>query len=742
MIKKHVNLLVATAIGAALFATAASAQQNGQRSSNVQATDLAEDVEAPGEIVVTAQKRAERLLEVPIPVSAINANALLEQGHTRVTDFFSSVPSLDLNSPGNGLVNLAIRGINTSAANNPAVGVTIDDVPYGASTGVGYGSRLLPDLDPAALERVEVLRGPQGTLYGASSIGGLLKYVTKEPSTTTWSGNVQVDVNSVDHGDIGFGLRGSINAPVSPTFAVLASAFVRRDAGYVDNVTTGQKDVNEVNAKGARVAALWRPSDKVSLKASALFQNTNGKGTAEVDTNFATTPTLGDLKQARIANSGDYHIKVRLYSLNGTVDFGAATLTSVTGYGINKYRGLLDVSPQRGPLAMNFYGVPNSTRLNDFETKKFSQEARLASNGHNLIDWTFGLFYNREKTPGSQTIDARAPTTSALVGNIFKVSFPSKLREKAVFAEARVNFTDQFDVEVGGRYSTSRQNYHETDTGLLFPGGVSLAATSKDNAFTFSVSPRYKFSRDIMAYARVASGFRQGGPNPGAAVGFPASYRHDTTVNYEIGIKGTAFDRALTFDLSAFYIDWKDIQLSLRDPATSFVYFANGGKARSRGMEASVQLTPLSGLRISGVGSFNQAKLVQNFPTGLIGFKGDRLPYAPKLSGSLSIEQDIVLSSAVDAFVGGTVSYVGTRTTEFQTRATLVRPILPDYTTIDLRAGVRVGGWNATLYARNMTDKRGLIGVSSRTASNTPAAPYAVNYIQPRTIGLSVGKSF
>jgi len=238
------------------------------------------------EIVVTAQKRIERLQDVPVPVTALDAETLAQRNQNRLQDYFAAVPGLSLNAGsfgGGGQQNLSIRGLATGSFSNPTVGIAIDDVPFGASNQVAWGAALIPDLDPGDLDRIEVLRGPQGTLYGASSIGGLIKFVTRDPSVDGPSGRAQVLVNGVQHGELGYSARGSANVPISDVLAVRASGFTRRDPGYIANVSTGQHDVNRADVYGGRLSVLWKPSAAVSLKVAALLQNTEGDGNPAVD---------------------------------------------------------------------------------------------------------------------------------------------------------------------------------------------------------------------------------------------------------------------------------------------------------------------------------------------------------------------------------------------------------------------------------------------------------------------------
>jgi outer membrane receptor protein involved in Fe transport len=295
------------------------------------------------EIIVTAQKRSERLQDVPVPVTVISGDVLAEQNENRLQDYFASVPGLTLSPVGPGLQSLSLRGVTTSVVGNPTVGVMIDDMPYGSSTLLGFGAVLLPDLDPSDLARVEVLRGPQGTLYGASSLGGLVKFVTTDPSTKGFSGQVQALGSWVENGDgkSGYALRGAINVPLSETFAMRMSGFARRDPGYITNVTTGEKAVNSADVYGGRISALWQPTDKFSIKLAALVQKTEGDGTSAVDADPSLEPIHGDLTQARQLKEG-YDSKVQYFTGILRAGLGDLELVSLSAYSKTNFTSIGD----------------------------------------------------------------------------------------------------------------------------------------------------------------------------------------------------------------------------------------------------------------------------------------------------------------------------------------------------------------------------------------------------------------
>jgi len=691
------------------------------------------------EVLVTAEKRSERIQDVPVPVTSMSADALISSNQVRLQDYYTGVPGLNVSPATQSQTTISIRGISTGAAANPSVGITVDDVPFGSSTQNG-GGPIVPDIDPADLARIEVLRGPQGALYGASSIGGLLKYVTVDPSTDAFSGRVQGGLSGVANGaELGYEFRASVNMPVSDTIAIRASAFTRQDPGYIDNPTLPLRGVNEDHIGGGRLAALWRPSDTLSLKLSALIQVSRGDGSSDV----VFEPGLGDLQQNYARGVGAYVRKVQAYGAVLNTKIGDAELTSVTGYNINSFDDSFDFTYALGPYSQTQFNTPDTAVANENRTNKFTQEVRLNIPFGTRFEWLLGGFYTYERSQYYFHLPALNHATGAVAGYWWSyAAYPSTYAEYAGFTDLTVHFTDRFDVQVGGRGNHIAQTNSEIIYGPydpIFLGVPSPAVypqvDTHNGAFTYLVTPRLKLTPDILLYARLASGYRPGGPNP--IPGVPNEYAPDKTQNYEIGLKGDFFQHALTLDASLYDIDWKNIQLSLIDPQNLQEYTANASRARSKGLELSVESRPLKGLVISGWVAFNDAKLTEGFPatSTVLGVPGERLPYASRFSGNLSVQQDFPLWSTATGFVGATVSYVGDRKGEFS--GTDARTDLPAYTKADLRAGVKYDSWSADLFATNIANRRGLLA-----GGTGYQPPDAYQYIQPRTIGLSITRTF
>jgi len=725
------------------------------QAANAQSLGISEDSD---EIIVTAQKKDERLLEVPVAISAVSADTLVSQNITSLSAFYNRVPGLQY--AGERTSQISIRGVTSGGQANPTVALLVDDIPFGSSTYLGNAT--VPNFDPAVLQRIEVLRGPQGTLYGAASLGGLLKYVTKNPDTNTFSGRAEVGASKVEDGGYGHSIRGSLNVPILADHVALSvSGFLNEAPAWVDNLSTGtlRRDTNTSKNWGGRAALLVKPFEGLTLNFSAMKQRTDTIGAAQynvrsatdltpVNTNVAAGP-IGSALPDRTTSTGlaDGRRNHELYSVRGDWNLGFATLTSVSGWSRSDVSDVTDTTPIFGFLLPFYANSQTATIDNASSLRKFSQEVRLSGSGP-MIDWLVGGFYTKEHTDAPQTIRLLG-SGGELTGTPYVGSNPSSYREIAGFADVTWHATDKLDIQVGGRYADNKQNYASLTTvdGPVAPifGPSTINVTgSKDNAFTWLFTPSYKIAQDMMVFARVATGYRPGGPNP-VVPNVPRDFGSDRVTSYEVGLKGQTLDRALTYEVALFQIDWKDIQLQSTD-TTQFIFYVNGPKARSRGAEVQLGLKPFAGLSIDANASYTDATLRSDLPPSsaaasyLIGSKGDRLPSTAKFAGSLSAQYDFAISDSLDAFVGGTMVYLGKRPGGFINIPGAVRTDAPDYTLVDLRAGFSIDKhWQLSLFARNVFDKDGVLILDNRNGS---LARPQVTFTQPRTVGFNIAGSF
>jgi len=734
-----------------------------------------------GDIIVTAQKRAQTLIDVPQSITVVSGEVLDQRHAVSLIDYASLVPGLSIQQQNAGESRIILRGINTGGS-SPTVAVYIDDTPFGSSTGQTNAAHLAGDIDPFDIERIEVLRGPQGTLYGANSLGGLIKYVTAAPKFDKISVRGQAGVESVDGGGVGWSGNGVVNVPLSDTLAVRASGFYREIPGYIDSVGVRASDINHTADYGGRFALLFKPTDRFTLRLTAIAQNIRAHGRDTVDVDAATltpitadpftgTPGNGLLRYQALPEGN--RVNYRLYSGTLDYDFGFASLTSVTSYATLRQHEDTDATPLLGDIGP-FYGAttPYGTdQPSDISQKKFAQEIRLTSAKSSRIEWLIGGYYTREPGRIYQLYRPFDPATGAFLlqaGTIpqdvlgpgvpaaplpfdqfLTAQLDSTYKEYAGFGSATVHLTHALDVTGGVRYSHNEQDTTQTLGGafaVVQGADATSVGHSSEGVWTWSVSPRYEFNRRVAIYGRVAKGYRPGGPNvvpPGAPADYPARFRADTLISYEAGVRAETPDRTFGIDASVYYLDWKDTQVSTTFQTSIGPVSAdgNGEGAKSYGGDVTATLRPTRGFLVIASAAYNYTALKGNILVG--GADGDQLPYAPRWTANLSADYDWALSARAKAFVGGTVAMVSDRPADFDSayQATFGhRLVLDGYATVDLRAGIEIAPFTLSIYAKNLANSGG------QTYAGAYGSRYAglidVALIRPRTIGLTAGFDF
>ena len=724
-------------------------------------------------VVVTAQKRTETLLEVPASVAVVAGDTLENHRVENLQDLASLVSGLTVTAVEPGTTRLTMRGINTGGVAS-TVGIYTDDVPFGSSSGLANGAILAGNFDTFDLARIEVLRGPQGSLYGASSVGGALKYVMNQPTTAGSEARVLGSSETVDGGGAGYSMKGLANVPLGDRFALRATGFYRSDDGFIDSIgnnpvssltnpavniiggTRVARNINTGKSSGGRLSGLYQPSEKFSLLLAAQVQDLKSGAPNAID---ADPVTLNPLKNGQVQSSYyEQTVKTRYRISSATANWGlgAATLASVTSYSTFAQNLNLDATiasgltggPALASLVTAIFGNdvtrPLSARLpQTTSTDKFSQELRFLSPKNKTFEWLVGGYYTNEKSKIHQVINAVEAATGANaqgVPDLAVVSLPSTYKELAVFGNTTWHLTPQFDLSAGARQSRNDQSASQVADGPLAGGHAEFDnLDSHENPFTYSVSGRFAQTANSSIYARVATGFRPGGPNvlpPNVPAGTPLTYKSDSLTSYEAGWKASGAGGRSSFDLSVFSLDWKDIQLFAL--VNGFGINANGGTARSKGAELTASFIPEKGLTFSLNGAYTDAVLTRDTDPRVGGLNGDPLPFTPKWAAGFTGDYEWNVRNGATAFVGGGVFYTGDRTFNFVTRtgAGSLRRI-PSYATLDLRAGTEFGRWLVELYGKNMTNETGIATVDG--AGALPNKALGLGYIRPRTIGLSLG---
>jgi len=733
VIRRTFTYLLTGACGAALAAQA-QAQNSATDATTAAAQPSAAQTEGdPNAIIITAQKRPQALLDVPQSVSVISGDALARSHAQRLSDYLTRIPSATIVESQAGNSRIVLRGINTGGV-GATVATYVDETPFGSATALANGAILTPDIDPFDLARVEVLRGPQGTLYGANSLGGLIKFVTVAPDPSAFGGAGELGIEDVAHGDLGWWGRAAFNVPLSSNAAFRASGFYRRDPGYIDDPNFGH-DVNDGKTYGGRVSFMVRPTDRLSIRASAHLENIRSNGTNDVDLDPVTLdPANGSLEHSRFMPTPN-DIDLRIYNTTIDYDFGPVALISATSYGTLDQAQIEDGS--------GAFGVPGIGLNQGMTQRRFTQEVRLASTGKQTIDWTIGAFYTREKNHLSQDLFAADPATGDPIpgaDGLIIVSLPSRYREYAGFANATWHISPKFDLTAGARYSHNHQSNSQLTSGPLVGTPTDISGKSSDNAFTYSVAPTYKLSANTRIYARIAKGYRPGGPNalsPDAPAAVPRQFGPDTTTNYEIGLKTHTDDNLFSLDVSAFRIDWKNIQLLVQ--IGQFGVNINGASARSSGVEFTAGLHPTRELTLFANGSYVDAHLTQDAPPTAGGLDGDPLPYNPKWQWTLGGEYEHRLSTSTTLRGGISWHYTGKRFSDFSPAPIRNERKLSAYGQVDAHAGVDFGRFRVDAFAHNLTDSRGITNVGFFGDIN---GDFAAAVVRPRSFGLALGVQY
>jgi outer membrane receptor protein involved in Fe transport len=700
------------------------------------AAEAAAEPEA-GEIIVTASRREETLTNVAASVSVIRNDRTLAIGITDINGIADLVPNLQATDGGSpNLGNLTIRGVFTGGS--PTVATYVDDVPYGPVLG-GAGTSLALDGSLLDLERIEVNRGPQGTLFGAGAMAGAVRYITRQPDLNDIGGYAFADVSFTDDGDPNYLTRGRLSAPiVEDKLAVAVSGFYNEAGGYIDHPLRNAKNVDGWQFWGGQISLLAKPTERLTLKASAVHQQAEFDNASYVGFNPTTGETiLGDLTDiTQIASPRTYNFD--LYNFTGEYDLDFATLTSVTSWQSVEFTTFSDITPQFGPLADLFApaGAPHTVTLfAPFDTRRFSQEVRLTSEETGKFEWIIGGYYTNQRTDQVQ----RALVVPDDI-DLLDVSSPLKYREYAAFANATFYVTPDWDITGGIRVADNRTEVRQQVGGLLVPPSFNAPVNiNNDTVTTYLFNTRYRISPSVNLYARAASGYRPGGSNlvtagPGGQPLGQPTFEADNLWTYEAGIKGSTPDGVFSYGLAAYFLRWKDAQVSfVQVNGLGGTTNAEGG-INGQGVEGIVTAKPFAGFELTATFAVTDTELQSAEPT-LGAAAGTRLPNVPDVSGSILADYGFPLSDSIDATLGATWRYTGSFLTTYS--PTLPAFELGDFSQFDLRAGLDFGQITVNAYVTNLANERAFQTVFP------VAATYAQGVVlRPRTFGVNARVEF
>jgi iron complex outermembrane receptor protein len=744
-------------------------------------------------IVVTATRRAENLQNVPESISAFGTEAIEMRGLKQMDDYAKFIPGLSLGVREPGGTTIVFRGVAASGLSFGSVSSSalyLDEQPI-TQSGRNPDPRLID------IERLEALRGPQGTLYGASSQSGTLRVITNKPDPSEFDGWVDTQVTSIDEGGEGYDASVMMNVPlVADRLALRFVGFTAEDAGFIDNVLSdsplGQlspgegtftnadrvaEDVNSAHTKGARAALRWDVTDDVDVTLTGLIQDLEAGGHGDVN------PGRGDLSQVRFEDESldDKWYQVAL-TLNASLPFGDLVLSG--SYFDRDFFYEADATDyeftfqQSGYVLYDFGGDPRGFATNDEQTDITTFEARLQSpsDSESRWGWLVGAFYSEEKghtefdsfirdyedTPSFYYFNGLqyyyfgnflAPTERWFLGR-----YDTELDQVAVFGELSFDLTENFTITAGARwfdYDRKFRQHQEQPEG--FDGFSRLdgnQATSEDGDVV-KLNLTYDFDDDRMVYATYSEGFRVGGSNPlKPASILPRDYQSDELKNYELGLKSEWLDNRLRFNIAAYYMKWENFAVQIEDPQEGIFQlgFVNLPSAEIPGVEADFAFSVNENWQLDGAMSWNDAQTdgatTLNFgedeegnPLGFTVQDGARLPITPDWQATLGIEfRPSAQLFDAQPFARFDFAYVGESVNSLEGIESVVSltPVQTQdaYETGDLRLGLEADGWSASFFVDNVWDERAELFFSNRWAVQR----LSVN--PPRTYGLQARFKF
>ncbi len=707
------------------------------------------------EIVVTAQRRAERLQDVPEAITALSGDALNELHQQGNADLANQVPSLSLAVLGPGESTLAIRGLGTSYGLSPAVSYYVNETPIDIRTD-GYAGA--PDIDFFDIARIEVLRGPQGTLYGASSMGGALRVLTAQPDPKAFAVNAELGGSSVEGGGAGYLAKSAVNLPLATDAAVRLVGTFEHVPGYINRVTPGdynvsypndpvvQRRINDADLKGGRILGLWQPVDGLTISPSVMISEVNAASNSQYFSNLPRYSVAGYYPTPQ--NS-----RLIVGNLSLTYDAGFANLLSSTSVISRNVDTLGDFSLFFANFAPVFgLTYPPNTPGTDFDTSHndgFVQEFRLTSPADQRLRWVAGGYFSRyrqhstESTNSAAFADELGQTDSP---NLYSFDQTVIDQQAAVFADLTFKLWPQLELTVGERYYQLRDSLENEQSGDLAAPNQPLVHAKASGS-----SPRtvltYHPTSDATLYATAARGYRPGGPNVGLPAGvgctlnnaYSPLYQPDSVWNYELGAKTEFFERRLSVDIALYRIDWKNVQQAVTDPGCGSLFVANVGSARSRGVEAEINWKPTSHLLFTLGSSYTSAQYESidgPFQGASAVQAGDAVPDIPRQKLNIGGEY----TQPMGMFIGYADvdwTHQGSVPTGFT-----YKDVRPAYNTLEAALGLRRGPYDVSLYGHNLTNSTGIVSIQESNVYSYGSVFKSEITTPPRTIGVDLKMHF
>lgn len=759
-LRRRAHLVLLTSCS--FLPTGALAQQAGVPPVNAQQASppapTADNVAASSDIVVTATKRAQSVQDVPAAVSVVSGDTLKLFDATQLKDLARLDPALQLTTNGVGDNNIIIRGIRSTGA--ATVALYFDEAVITGYNLQNPVNGRAPDLGTYDIQRVEVLKGPQGTLFGAGSMAGAVRIIPNRPDFNGISGNLTGDVSGGSHTNALYELNGFLNVPIADDkVALRVVGWYSRGGGYIDNITSGRDNINDAEIRGARAALLLKPTDNLTITLTGLHQDINVDGAQRFKINDGSynNDTRTSEPHREFADLG---------SFVADYDLGFGDIVGTSSYYYRHVFEYVDTTPTAAGV-----GIPgNYDGSRDQNRGIWSNELRFSSKFKGPVQLVAGGFYEKDsnfyETDTINTpLNSIPPcgtkaecTNDGLAGLIVSGrSVNNPIRQWAVFGQADWKIVPTLTVTIGARYYQAdiddyeltlqkfRRNPADLTTVQTVPTvAVNSNDTQSKPSYNFAIA--YEPSKRLTLYARAASGFRIGGINNASTaqqfgVTIPLAFNPDSLWSYEAGVKGSLLDGTLSYDLSGYHVNWNGQQVTAYSSTGAFTYITNAGTTVVNGAEAELRIRLRQGLSATLGASYNDSHLTQDQPfqsanAANRGLTGDPTPFVPRWSATGQVRYERPLSERWTAYTSVNASYRDSEATNFNP-STSNYYVLPSYFLADFLVGAKtVDGLDLSLFLDNLTDKVAQLSIEVSADGFRAIAP------RPRTVGIRLSKNF
>jgi len=698
--------------------------------------------DALSEIIVTATRRAERLQDVPMSITALTGEELSHRGAMNIDDIIANTPGLTNPSQGLGINNnLIMRGVATGVGSTLAqatVSLLLDEVDLNPGA-VTFGTS---DPKIVDVQRVEVLRGPQGTLFGAGSLSGVVRYISNKPDLNNFTGSLEVTGGSTRGGSDTEDVTGVLNAPlIDGKLGVRLATYYDNDGGWINDQVRGFEDVNDNHTYGVRLSALAKPVDEFSVAFTAMIDRTHEQGSTA--SYYFAQPGIPDYKtQQPFYSEGTGKLDTHIFNLLETWTPTFGTITSSTNYFNRFINGTQDLGAILPLIGLAPPGTtPSAPSIGPNTIHEISQEFRFDSPQMGPFRFNTGAYYQHNASDPSQVVTTYIPEFPQLLG-----AYVTAVQwQVALFGSATYTLADRLDFTAGVRVSKDVVHFTTLETGVL--AGVPSGGNELDKPVTPRAAITFRQTTDQTWYVQAAKGYRVGGPNVTAGNNAAlSSYRPDSLWNYELGSKSRLLDGRLGLDTSVYDIEWSNIQVGLVTEQ-GFNYIGNGGKARIYGLEEELNFKATSWLELGGTVSADKARTTSQAAISRVSFgdgepdaattngvlSGYRLPGSPELQGSIYGEYQFHVVE-YPSYVRVSGQYVGNAWTDFDAQGLK----FGDYAIGNLRAGIKLPHAEIIAFVNNFTNANALASALDASAFNV-----STGYrIRPRTFGLTFRTSF